>query len=214
MPPTCHFFSMLKVGLTGGIGSGKTSVSDRFENLGVPVIDTDLIAHQLVNNNPEVLQEIVNIFGQDVLSLNGRLNRKKLAQIIFNVKENKQQLENILHPKIQVDVTSQLQDLTLKKNPPGYAIIVVPLLIEANYDDLVDRILVVITDEKKRIERVQQRDHRSMSEIRSIIDNQANDEKRLKKADDIIENNSNIRNLDLQVEKLHKKYMRLSAAIR
>jgi len=205
---------MLKVGLTGGIGSGKTSVSDLFENLGVPVIDTDIIAHKLVNNNPEVLQEIVGAFGQDVLSLNGKLNRKKLAQIIFNVKENKQQLENILHPKIQVDVISQLQDLTLKKNSPGYAIIVVPLLIEANYDDFVDRILVVISDEKKRIERVQQRDHRSLSEIRSIIGNQADDEKRMKKADDIIENNSNIRNLGSQVKELHKKYMRLSTAIK
>ncbi|GMR15783.1 MAG: dephospho-CoA kinase [Gammaproteobacteria bacterium] len=205
---------MLKVGLTGGIGSGKTSVSDLFENLGIPVIDTDIIAHKLVNNNPEVLQEIVDVFGQDVLSLNGKLNRKKLAQIIFNVKENKQQLENILHPKIHDVVMSQLQVLSSKKNPPDYAIIVVPLLIEANYDDLVDRILVVITDEKKRIERVQKRDNKSLSEIRSIIGNQADDEKRLKKADDIIENNSNIRNLGSQVKELHKKYMHLSATIK
>ena len=166
---------MLKVGLTGGIGSGKTSVSELFEDLGVPVIDTDIIAHKLVDNDPKVLQEIVDVFGQDVLALDGKLNRKKLAQIIFNVRENKQQLENILHPKIQDEVISQLQGLTSKQDLPGYIIIVVPLLIEADYDGLIDRILVVVADEKTRIQRIQQRDNISMGEIRSIIDNQIND---------------------------------------
>jgi dephospho-CoA kinase len=205
---------MLKVGLTGGIGSGKTSVSELFEDLGVPVIDTDIIAHKLVDNDPKVLQEIIDVFGQDVLALDGKLNRKKLAQIIFNVRENKRQLENILHPKIQDEVISQLQDLTSKQDLPGYVIIVVPLLIEADYDGLIDRILVVVADEKARIQRIQQRDNRSMGEIRSIIDNQVNDEKRLKQADDIIENNSNIKNLGSQIKALHKKYKHLSATIK
>ena len=204
---------MLRVGLTGGIGSGKTSVSDIFETIGVPVIDTDIIAHQLVNNDQSVLQEIVNAFGNDVLSLNGQLNRKKLAQIIFNVKENKQQLENILHPKIKNKVIDKLQVLASTQNPPGYAIIVVPLLIEVNYDDIIDRTLVVIADENIRIERIQQRDNRSLSEIRSIIANQVNDEKRLQEADDVIENNSNIENLESQSMELHKKYTHLSAVI-
>ncbi len=204
---------MLRVGLTGGIGSGKTSVSDIFETIGVPVIDTDIIAHQLVNNDQSVLQEIVNAFGNDVLSLNGQLNRKKLAQIIFNVKENKQQLENILHPKIKNAVIDKLQVLASRPNPSAYAIIVVPLLIEVNYDDIIDRTLVVIADENKRIERIQQRDNRSLSEIRSIIANQVNDEKRLQEADDVIENNSNIENLESQSMELHKKYTHLSAVI-
>ena len=202
---------MLKVAVTGGIGSGKTSISDLFEKLNTPVIDTDIIAHNLTENDPQVLLEITNAFGQDVLNLDGRLNRKKLAQIIFNVKENKQLLENILHPKIRYEVLRQLQGLATENTPPAYVIIVVPLLIEANYDDFIDRILVVIADEKQRIERVQQRDKRSMNEIRSIIGNQSNDEKLLKEADDIIENNSNIKNLESQVNELHKKYLHLSS---
>lgn len=201
---------MLKVAITGGIGSGKTSISDLFEKLNAPVIDTDIIAHDLAENDPQVLLEITNAFGQDVLNLDGRLNRKKLAQIIFNVKENKQLLENILHPKIRYEVLRQLQGLATENTPPAYVIIVVPLLIEANYDDFIDRILVVIADEKQRIERVQQRDKRSMNEIRSIIGNQSNDGKLLKEADDIIENNSNIKNLESQVNELHKKYLHLS----
>ena len=202
---------MLKVAITGGIGSGKTSISDLFEKLNAPVIDTDIIAHDLAENDPQVLLEITNAFGQDVLNLDGRLNRKKLAQIIFNVKENKQLLENILHPKIRYEVLRQLQGLATENTPPAYVIIVVPLLIEANYDDFIDRILVVIADEKQRIERVQQRDKRSMNEIRSIIGNQSNDEKLLKEADDIIENNSNINSLESQVNELHKKYLHLSS---
>jgi len=202
---------MLKVGLTGGIGSGKTSVSDLFKKLGVPVIDTDIIAHELVNNNPEVLQEITDAFGQDMLSLDGKLNRKKLAQIVFKVKDNKQRLENILHPKIQVKVLNQLHNLATKTKPAEYAIIVVPLLIEANYNNFIDRILVVMADESKRIERVQQRDNRSVNEIRSIINNQIDDEKRQQEADDIIENNNDINSLRIQVKELHTKYKHLSA---
>lgn len=204
---------MLKIALTGGIGSGKTFISDLFEKLNAPVIDTDVIAHRLVDTDPQVLQEITNAFGQDVLNLDGKLNRKKLAQIIFNIKENKQLLENILHPKIRDEVLRQLQGLTTENTPPAYVIIVVPLLIEANYDDFIDRVLVVFADENKRIRRVQQRDKRSTSEIRSIIGNQANDEKLLKRADDIIENNSNISDLYPQVNELHKKYMHLSTQI-
>ncbi len=204
---------MLKVGLTGGIGSGKTAVSDIFSKLGVPVIDTDIIAHELVNNDVDVLKEITGAFGQDVLSLNGELNRKKLAQIIFNIKENKQQLEDILHPKIRDEAFRQLKTLEKKQVPPGYAIIVVPLLIEANYDELADRILVVMADESERVQRVQQRDKRSVSDIRSIIANQINDEKRLAEADDIINNNNIIKNLDKQVNDLHKKYLQLATTI-
>ena len=204
---------MLKVGLTGGIGSGKTSVSDLFGNLGIPVIDTDVIAHTLVNNNAEVLQEIIEAFGQDILNIDGSLNRKKLAQIIFTVEQNKQLLEDILHPKIKQDVLTQLRELASRTERPAYVIIVVPLLFEANYD-FIDRILLVIADEKKRIERVQLRDHRSENEIRSIITNQLDYEQQLKESDDIIENNSNIKNLRPQVSELHKKYLHLSTPIK
>ncbi|VAW51614.1 Dephospho-CoA kinase [hydrothermal vent metagenome] len=205
---------MLKIGLTGGIGSGKTSVSDLFEAISVPVIDADIIAHKLVNDDSKILQEIINTFGQDILNINGKLNRKKLAQIIFNVKKNKQQLENILHPKIQQEISNQLDNLTSSKNPPSYVIITVPLLIEVGYSDFVDRILIVISDENKRINRIQNRDGRSLNEIHSIISNQVSDKKRQENADDIIENNGSINLLNSQIQKLHKKYLHLSASIK
>jgi dephospho-CoA kinase len=201
---------MLKIGLTGGIGCGKTSVSDLFAEFDVPVIDADIIARDLVNTDPNVLHAITDTFGQDVLSLDGSLNRKKLAQIVFNQKKNKQQLEQILHPKIQLEISQQLHELESKKNPPAYVIVAVPLLIEANYQGLIDRILVVVADEEIRIQRVQQRDNRSLNEIRSIIKNQISDEERLKVADDVIKNNSNFNALSKQVTEIHKKYLALS----
>ncbi len=204
---------MLKIGLTGGIGSGKTMVSDLFKKQNVNIIDTDIIARKLVNDNHEVLKEVSDTFGQDILHLDGTLNRKKLAAIIFNVKESKQQLENILHPKIQNQVLRQLQKPEIQQSPHGYVIIVIPLLIEANYENIIDRILVVTADEKERISRVQKRDKRSSSEIYAIINSQANDQNRHKSADDIIDNNNDIRDLDSQVEILHRKYLKLAQTI-
>jgi len=201
---------MLKIGLTGGIGCGKTSVSDLFAKFDVPVIDADTVARNLVDTDPGVLQAITDTFGRDVLSLDGTLNRKKLAQIVFNQKKNKQQLELILHPKIQLEISQQLHKLASKKNPPAYVIVVVPLLIEANYQNLVDRILVVVADEESRVQRVQQRDNRSLKEIHSIIKNQISDEERLNVADDVIKNTSDFKKLKLQVHDMHKQYTALS----
>lgn len=206
---------MLKVGLTGGIGSGKTTVTNLFKDLGVHIIDTDIIAHDLVSSEQNVLNEIIETFGQTVVSKNGSLDRQKLAQIVFHNQPEKKRLENILHPKIREEVNKQLQtinhDINDNKSQARYSIIVIPLLLETDFRDLIDRILVVMANEDIRIERVKQRDHRNMNDIRSIIGNQVNDEKRLAEADDIIKNNSNIKDLDSQVRQLHKKYMVLSA---
>ena len=205
---------MLKVGLTGGIGSGKTSVSNVFEKLGTPVIDTDVIARELVDNNEDILQQIADTFGPDILTHNGGLDRKKLAQIVFNDKQNKQSLEKILHPEIKAEVSRQINILSIRRKPPAYIIIVVPLLIESNYQDIIDRILVVIADQAVRIARVQKRDNRSLSEVEAIINNQVDDSTRLAEADDIIENNSNINTIEEKVKDLHEKYLRLSAVVR
>jgi len=202
---------MLIVGLTGGIGSGKTIVSNLFENLGVPVIDTDVIARELVNNNPSVLNAIVSAFGQQILNQDGTLNRKKLAQIVFHQEKEKQQLENILHPRIRVEVNNQIQSLLSQTVPPRYIIVVIPLLLETGFNDLIDRILVVISDEKIRIERIKQRDNRNIDEIRAIINSQVTDEIRISKADDIIRNNLDLKALESDIQQLHKKYTYLSA---
>lgn len=203
---------MLTIGLTGGIGSGKTTVSNLFENLGVAVIDTDVIARELVNNNASVLNEIIGVFGQTILDQNGTLDRKKLAQIVFNQKKEKKQLENILHPRIRTEVDSQIQAFSSDTIPPQYVIVVIPLLFETGFHDLINRILVVISDEKIRIERVKQRDNRDMDEIQSIINCQVTDEIRTSEADDIIKNNYDFKELESQVQQLHKKYTNLSTA--
>ena len=109
---------MLIVGLTGGIGSGKTTVSNIFADLGIDIIDTDVIAHDLVKHDPSVLKQIVTLFGDDVLQDDSTLDRKKLAKLIFNQKNRKQQLEGILHPKIRTVVQKQIQTCKTRDTPP------------------------------------------------------------------------------------------------
>ncbi|NOQ89920.1 MAG: dephospho-CoA kinase [Gammaproteobacteria bacterium] len=204
---------MLKVGLTGGIGSGKTTVSNIFNDLGIEVIDTDVIAHQLIEKNQDVLRELVDTFGDSLLDNTDTIDRKKLARIVFGNKEKKRQLESIMHPRIRREVLHRVQYSNIDDNG-GYVIIVIPLLLETDFHTLVDRILVVTADEETRIDRVKQRDNRTLNDIRSIIDNQLKEEIRLSAADDIIENNSDIKNLSSQIERLDKKYTNLAAAIK
>ncbi|MFV9616931.1 MAG: dephospho-CoA kinase, partial [Gammaproteobacteria bacterium] len=186
---------MLKIGLTGGIGSGKTAVSDQFQRLGINIIDTDIISRELLNHNPAVLKKVVETFSDRVLDGKGAVDRKKLAQIVFSNKKQKQQLENILHPAIRNEVKQQIQHFSLLNSPPEYLIIVIPLLLETGFTDLIDRILVVVAEENSRVDRIKQRDDRSFEEIHAIISSQVNDDNRIRAADDIIENNNNIKDL-------------------
>ena len=197
---------MLIVGLTGGIGSGKTTVSNLFADLGIDIIDTDVIAHDLVNHDPSVLKQIVTLFGDDILQDDQTLDRKKLAKIIFSQKEGKQQLEGILHPKIRAVVKGQIQNCKSRDTPPKYVIVVIPLLFETEFNDLLDRVLVVLADEPIRIQRIKQRDHRSLEQIQAIISSQVGDEKRISKADDIIENNHDLAAIKPHIIQLDKKY--------
>ena len=201
---------MLKVGLTGGIGSGKTAVSDLFGKMGAPVIDTDIIARQLVDDDTDVLTEITEIFGDHVLTADGRLDRKKLASIVFNDNKQKQKLEAVLHPRIRNEVLRQVEALSHTESPAHYAIIVVPLLFETGFDDIVDLTVAVIAEEALRIKRIQHRDMRSTEEIQAIIDSQTNDKTRVMMADEIIENNKDFNQLEQKVALLDKKLSHLS----
>ena len=203
---------MLNIGLTGGIGSGKTAVSDQFQRLGINIIDTDIISRELMNHDQAVLKKVVEVFSDKVLDGKGAVDRKKLAQIVFSNKKQKQQLENILHPAIRNEVNQQIQSFSQHNNPPKYLIVVIPLLLETGFTDLIDRILVVIAGENIRVERIKQRDNRTLAEIRAIISSQVDDEKRIRAADDIIENNNNFKQLESQVRILHKKYLQLSSS--
>ena len=198
---------MLTVGLTGGIGSGKSAVADMFSRLDVPVIDADVIAHQVVQPGTSALAEIVAVFGEQILSPDGTLARARLADIVFEDAEQKAWLESIIHPRVRERIAAFKEEHQDK----AYVIVVIPLLLESGQRDLVDRILVVNADETVRIERVRARDGRSVAQIRSIMQNQADDRQRKEAADDTLDNNGSLEELQQAVQKLHQQYTALAA---
>ncbi len=198
---------MLTIGLTGGIGSGKSEVTRLFEALGVPIIDADVIARESVLPGRDALAEITRIFGDEVLNTDGTLNRARLAGIVFNDAGKKQQLEGIIHPRVRERVR-QFKDEHEHEN---FVIVVIPLLLESGQRDLVDRVLVVHAAEAVRIQRVRERDARSVDQIQAIIDSQADDSERRGAADDLIDNNGSLDELRLAVNALHEKYTALAS---
>lgn len=198
--------SVLRVALTGGIGSGKTTVSTKFEKLGAPVIDSDFIARDIVKPDSPCLNRIIEQFGIELLTKEKCLNREKLRDIIFNDAEAKDKLEKILHPAIYQEIEEQISEINFP-----YCLVVIPLLFETNSADRFDRILVIDSDESLQINRAHQRDNTSEKEIKKIIKSQVNREHRLKYADDIIENNLSIEELNSSISKLHEKYINLSS---
>jgi len=198
---------MLKIGLTGGIGCGKTTVSKLFEQLNIEVIDADIIAHQLVEIGQSALEEIVLAFGKDLLNVDGSLNRKKLSQIIFSDSQQKQKLEAILHPLIYEAIQTALKSID-----SAYCIISIPLLFETNMIDLVDRILVIDCPEQTQIERVLKRDAMPLAQIQTIIDSQVSRAYRRSHADDLIDTSITNDKLAESIKKLHNSYISLSAS--
>lgn len=196
---------MLKIGLTGGIGCGKTTVSQLFAALDVPIIDADEISHQLVQPNQPALLKIQQTFGSGFLLDNGELNRGALKNYIFENTQAKKQLESILHPLIFQEIARQTA--LLKK---AYCILSVPLLFETNAQSLVDRILVVDCEVQAQIERVQKRDNLSLKQIQAIIAHQVSRDFRKANAHDILDNAGNNLNLAEEVKKLHNLYLSLS----
>ncbi|PCJ85319.1 MAG: dephospho-CoA kinase [Thiotrichaceae bacterium] len=196
---------MLKIGLTGGIGSGKTAVSNIFEELGIDIIDTDVISRNLINQDKSTLKAVLETFGKGILTSDHSIDRKKLANTVFSDNDKKQLLEDILHPKIRDEVNKQILSLS-QSSAPDYIIVVIPLLLETGFNNIIDRVLVVLADEDRRIDRVLQRDKRKRDEIRSIMTHQVDDKQRLEAADDIIDNNSDLKHLQSQVRQLDKEY--------
>jgi dephospho-CoA kinase len=197
---------MLKIGLTGGIGSGKTSVSDFFAGLGVPVIDTDVIARQLTARDGAALPAIRAIWGESVMRADGELDRDALRRRIFADPEERRQLESILHPLIRRQVVAALAELDAP-----YAVVVIPLLVETgNYRELLDRILVVDCPESLQLERVRARSGLSVEEVSAIISAQADRTSRIAAADDVISNDADKRSLRDQVAAIDAKYREIA----
>ncbi len=196
---------MIKIGLTGGIGSGKSVVATLFSKRGIPIISADKIAHQLTHPGSPQLKQISAKFGDDVFTRDGELDRKKMAQIIFSNPDKKEQLETILHPPIREAMHHQTDMLSAP-----YVILEIPLLLESGQYRDMDRVLLVITSLEIRKKRLLERGVLNTQQIEKIIGQQADDKERLEIADDVIENNSTQDQLSKQVERLHRRYLELS----
>ncbi|MEE9309510.1 MAG: dephospho-CoA kinase [Cocleimonas sp.] len=197
---------MLKVGLTGGIGCGKSTAVDAFRVLGVPIVDADLIAKQMVEKGSDALLEIAKHFGGELLLENGQLNRPLLKKTIFSNPEALDELEKILHPRIKAEIHSQISDI---KNQE-YVIVDIPLLVEKNYQDMFDQIIVVDCLPEQQIQRVSLRDDLSDSDITKIMHNQASRDERNQAATDILDNSKNKEYLLSQIKRLHSGLVALS----
>lgn len=193
------------VGLTGGIGSGKTTVSDYFRALYVPVIDADEIAREITQPNTPAYQHIIKHFGEDILNEDRALNRRQLREIIFSNAAEKSWLEALLHPLIRQEMQKQIQHIT-----SPYCICVIPLLAESTGIEFLDRILVIESSEALQIERTQQRDNSTAQAVENILKTQARASVRRQMAHDIIINDKDLDDLREKVHHLHEKYLKIS----
>lgn len=194
------------VGLTGGIGSGKTVVSDYFADLGVPVIDTDVIARKIVEPGQAALLQLVEHFGDDILRTNGELNRDALRELAFADDASKARLDAITHPAIRLETIAQIR---ATRYP--YCLVVVPLLRpDSEFSEMMQRILVVTARRETRIERVMKRSKLSRRQVEQIIATQLNEKQQLDFADDVVVNDGTIEDAQAQAEELHQKYLLFS----
>lgn len=195
---------MLRIGLTGGIGSGKTTVARYFAELGVAIIDADVIAREVVKPHSPVFKKIVEHFGDIVIEKNGNLNRQKLRKLVFNNINERQWLERALHPLIRKRMKEEIA-----KVKSSYCILVIPLLIENLPHPLVDHILLVDTPQELQQHRVKERDKLRPNQLQAILEAQTNRQQRLAAADDVIHNDKGLPELHQAVVELHTKYLKL-----
>lgn len=198
--------SKLVIGLTGGIGSGKSTVAGLFRNLGIAVIDADQCSRLVVEPGRPALQEIAQHFGNNILLADGNLDRKQLRNIIFTNPAEKTWLETLLHPLILDEIRMQLANAT-----SAYAILESPLLVETGQGSLCHRILVVDVTEQQQVERTMQRDNNSRELVSAIMQAQATRAQRLNSAHDVIDNTGQAQYLQQQVERLHRNYLDLAS---
>jgi dephospho-CoA kinase len=196
----------LVIGLTGGIGSGKSAAADEFARLGAAIVDTDAIAHELTGPGGAAIAEIARQFGKAFVDANGAMDRQRMRDLVFSDAEEKQRLESILHPKIRDESARRIAAATTP-----YVVHVVPLLVESpRHRERVHRVLVVDCPEDVQVARVRQRSMLPEAQVRRIIASQIQRERRLAAADDVIDNSGDIAALHQQVRTLHEKYLALA----
>ncbi|MEE8512445.1 MAG: dephospho-CoA kinase [Acidiferrobacterales bacterium] len=196
---------MLRIGLTGGIGSGKSSAAAMFARRGVPVIDADEIAKQLVAPGQPAYERIIQRFGKEFVDADGFIDRGRLRRHVFDDPASRRELEAILHPRVRRQIQRQLRALRAP-----YCVIVIPLIFEANQQDLVDRILVIDAAEDTQVQRVAARSSLADDEIRKIIAAQIGRNVRLRQAHDVITNEGELEQLEERVDAFHTRYLDLA----
>jgi len=198
---------MLSVGLTGGIASGKTTISNLFASLGVPVVDTDIISRELLQPGELAYRQVCDHFGSDILDADGRINRVALRKLIFSNAQHKSWLEKMLHPLIY----QRSYDAMQQHAQAAYVLVVVPLLFETNFQSLVDRVLAVDCPAGQQIRRLMKRDDIDAELARSMLAQQLSNAQRLERAHDSIDNREDDADLQSQVNALHRFYLQLAA---
>lgn len=195
----------LRIGLTGGVASGKSTVADMFADRGIPVIDTDVIAREVVEPGRPALAEIKHAFGPEFVDEHDALRRRRLRELVFADERKRKRLEAILHPRIRDAALAQAE----AAGGP-YQLIVVPLLVESPMKELMDRILVVDVGEETQLKRLLERDAESEAQARRMIEAQSSRAARLAIADDVVANDGPLEDTARQVESLHRKYLQLA----
>ena len=198
---------MLRVGLTGGIGSGKSTVCNLFAELGTPIVDADVIARQLVVPGQPALTQLADAFGETIIEQDGSLNRTLLRQLAFTDPLNKQKLDAIMHPMIYAEIEAQIAHLQTV-----YCIMAIPLLLETKKKHAVDRVLVVDCPLSLQLQRVMARDNVSTEQAEAIIALQTDRGTRLAAANDVIDNSASQADLAEQVKRLHNSYLLLATS--
>ena len=196
---------MLVIGLTGGIGSGKTAASDHFEKLGITVVDADIASRTVVEPGKPALQKIAERFGSEMILEDGGLNRALMRTRVFATEEDRLWLESLLHPLIAEEIIQGLQNA---RSP--YCLLVSPLLLETAQATLAARILVIDVPVDLQVERTMTRDNNSEEQVRAIVAAQSDRQQRLEKANDVIVNDKDLKHLHQEVEKLHQTYLSLA----
>tara|TARA_Y100000590_G_scaffold465767_1_gene639002 strand:- start:5004 stop:5597 length:594 start_codon:yes stop_codon:yes gene_type:complete len=195
---------MLIIGLTGGIGSGKSVASDKFASLGITVVDADEASRTVVEPGKPALKEIEDHFGTEVIEKNRTLNRAKLREIIASDVNERKWLESVLHPRIGEQIAKEISE---SKSP--YTLFVAPLLLETNSQEMCSRVIVVDVPKEVQVKRTAQRDQVSSGQVEKLVSAQMKREARLERADDVLSNTGTIEELEQKVEELHKKYLKM-----
>lgn len=196
---------MLIIGLTGGIGSGKTAASDYFASKGITIVDADLVSRLVVEPGKKALQEIANHFGEDILTAEGKLDRTALRKIVFQAPDERLWLEALLHPLIAQEIQQQLQ-----ASQSRYTILVSPILFESGQHLYTQRTLVIDAPEALQITRTSARDHTDAEGVKAIMKAQTQRAVRTQQADDVIVNDGTLNDLHKKIDELHEKYLRLA----